>query len=368
MSWRRLLLPLNPIYRLGLSWREWRLRTGQEPVRRLRFPVISVGNLSTGGAGKTPFTIALARSLAGRGFAVDVLSRGYGRHSSGATRVRLDGTAEEFGDEPLVIAHEATVPVYVARHRYEAGQLAEAYASQKASDRHPRLHILDDGFQHRRLHRDIDIVLLNRRDWNDHLLPAGNLREGLRAIWRASAIAMPDNDPGLEDEVRRRGWNGPVWHFHRHMDVPPVVGQVVAFCGIARPEQFFSGLESDGVRIACRVAFPDHHRYREADLDKLEKAVRATGATALMTTAKDEVRLAGLKGSHPLLMGASSSTLLAQDGKSTDRGVSAPPEDTPGSEWLPVLTAGLRIEIRDEPVVLDWLVERVSDLSLNSAL
>ena len=122
---RRMLLPLTPLYRFGLALREQRLRSGREPVRRLRFPVISIGNLSTGGAGKTPFAIALARALTEAGFGVDVLSRGFGRQASTPARVRPDGTAAEFGDEPLLIAREAGVPVYVANQRYEAGLLAE---------------------------------------------------------------------------------------------------------------------------------------------------------------------------------------------------------------------------------------------------
>ena len=125
-SARRLLFPLIPLYRLALAWRSWRLRSGLEPVRRLRFTVISIGNLSTGGAGKTPLTVALAKALTRRGLRVDVLSRGYGRQCQLAARVNPSGTAEEFGDEPLLIAREAGVPGYVAPQRYNAGLLAEA--------------------------------------------------------------------------------------------------------------------------------------------------------------------------------------------------------------------------------------------------
>jgi tetraacyldisaccharide 4'-kinase len=263
----------------------------------------------------------------------------------------VDGSAEEFGDEPLVIAHDATVPVYVARQRYEAGQLAEAFASQKASDRRPRVHILDDGFQHRQLHRDIDILLLDRADWNDRLLPAGNLREGLRAIRRASVIGIPDTDSAFEDALRRWGWDGPIWRVHRHMDVPVVEGQVVAFCGIARPEQFFAGLEAGGLRIARRIVFQDHHPYSDDDLDKLQAAAQAAGATAFVTTVKDRVRLAGLMDAHPLLM-------------STSSGANAEGSDAE----FPLFTAGLRIEIRNEGDALDWLVERMRDISSNSGV
>ncbi len=215
---RRMLLPLTPLYRLGLALRELRLRSGLESIRRLRFPVISIGNLSTGGAGKTPFAIALAKSLTGRGFAVDVLSRGFGRHTSAPARVLPDGTPAEFGDEPLLIAREAEVPVYVASQRYEAGLLAEAAALPEESK--PLLHILDDAFQHRQLHRDIDILLLNRDDWHDRLLPAGNLREPRRAAMRATVIAIPADGSSLESDLRNWGWQGPIWRLHRRMDGP----------------------------------------------------------------------------------------------------------------------------------------------------
>ena len=126
---RPLLWPLVPVYRLGLVLRELQLRTGLKPIHRLRWPVVSIGNLSTGGAGKTPLTIALAKALTARGLHVDVLSRGYGRRRS-ALPLLVDpgGTAQDFGDEPLVIAREAQVPVVVAAERYEAGLLAEANA------------------------------------------------------------------------------------------------------------------------------------------------------------------------------------------------------------------------------------------------
>jgi tetraacyldisaccharide 4'-kinase len=341
MRLRRLLLPLNPVYRLGLLWRERRLRTGREPVRRLAFPVVSVGNLSTGGSGKTPFAITLARGLSGRGYAVDVLSRGYGRHSSAASRVRLSGTADEFGDEPLLIAHDAAVPVYVARQRYEAGVLAEAYADQKTPERHRHVHILDDGFQHRQLHRDVDIVLLSREDWRDHLLPGGNLREPQHAIRRAAVVGIPSEEPGLEIELRAWGWGGPVWRLRRHMDVPVVDGPVVAFCGIARPEQFFAGLEAAGLKLARRIAFEDHYRFAAVDLDRLERAAHGAGAKALITTAKDRVRLAGIRGSHRLLAGEAG------------RGAGS------GQRGLSLLTAGLRVEIENEAAALDWIAARL---------
>ncbi len=315
------LLPLTPLYRLALGWRELSLRRGSKPVQRLRYPVVSVGNLCTGGAGKTPFVIALATALAGRGLAVDVLSRGYGRRSADPARVNLHGTAEEFGDEPLLIARHANVPVYVSPQRYQAGLLAEADAQHGAR---PAVHLLDDGFQHRQLHRGIDILLLNQQDWRDRLLPAGNLREPLKAARRATVIAIPAEEGGLEDDLLAWGWQGPVWKLRRRMEIPELNGPVFAFCGIARPGQFFSGLESAGARLAGKRIFRDHHGYSPADVAQLLAAARASGAAALITTEKDQVRLKGVW-------------------------------DSPQP---PLLTAGLKITIEDP--ALDWLVTQLA--------
>lgn len=312
MNLRSLLLPLNPLYRLGLALRERNLASGREPVRRLNRPVISIGNLSTGGAGKTPFAIALAQALLARGIQVDVLSRGYRRAGRGAARVRADGTAEEFGDEPLLIARKAGVPVYVAAERYEAGLLAEA-------DGVAAVHLLDDGFQHRQLHRDVDILLLGALDMRERLLPAGNLREALHAALRATVIAVPEDED--DAGVRSLGWKGPVWRVRRRMEVPAVEGTVVAFCGIARPEQFFDGLERAGLKVARRRGFGDHHRYTQGDLDRLVAQARAAGAAALVTTEKDAMRLEGLRAG------------------------------------LPVMATGLRTEVEDAAV--DWLVNQL---------
>jgi len=314
---RRLLLPLVPVYRLGLLLRKWRLGTRLEPVRRLRWPVVSIGNLSTGGAGKTPLTIALAKALERRGLRVDVLSLGYGRRGQCAARVAPEGTAEEFGDEPLLIARETGVPVYVARQRFRAGLLAEA---ERSADFRFGLHLLDDGFQHRQLAREVDILLLNRQDWQDGLLPAGNLREPLQALRRAGVIAIPADEPELEAELKAWGWEGPVWRLHRKMEILAVDGPVVAFCGIARPEQFFAGLDAAGLHIAARTAFPDHHRYAAADLKRLVIAARKTGAAAFIR------------------MGELSSDFQAS---------------------LPLKTAGLRIEIEHEDEAVEWLEKQL---------
>jgi tetraacyldisaccharide 4'-kinase len=290
-SARRLLLPLVPAYRLALALRELRLGIGLERVSRLRFPVVSIGSLSAGGSGKTPLAIALAQALTRRGVHVDVLSRGYGRKSQAALRVDPNGSAEEFGDEPLLIAREAGVPVYVAAQRYDAGQMAEAVLDDSTG---PRVHLLDDGFQHRQLERDVNILLLDSVDLHDHLLPAGNLREPFSAMQRATVVAIPAGDAAMEARLNAAGWRGPVWRLQRRMEVPPIEGPIVAFCGIARSGQFFAGLEAAGLHLASRIAFPDHHAYRVHDLDCVRDAVRSIGATGVLTTEKDRVRLGGL--------------------------------------------------------------------------
>lgn len=327
------LAPFVPLYAAGLAWREFRLRRGWEPVRRLQWPVISIGNLSTGGSGKTPFALALAKLLQARGAHVDVLSRGYGRSNSEPARVDAGGTAEQFGDEPLLIARETGIPVYVAAQRYDAGLLAEA-EDERASGQHDAhrgrisaAHILDDGFQHRQLFRDVNILLLNRADWSDSLLPTGNLREAWHAAKRADAIAIPTGDAAFESELRHWGWSGPIWRLRRRMGVPLVNGPIYAFCGIARPEQFFAGLERQGLGVAACNAFRDHHRYTREDVDRLIAAARTTGAVALVTTEKDAVRLGALESVFP-------------------------------SE-LPLKTAHLSIEIEEEATAIDWLIGRL---------
>jgi tetraacyldisaccharide 4'-kinase len=205
-----------------------------------------------------------------------------------------------------------------------------AFQDVAGAHQHPAVHILDDAFQHRQLHRDIDILLLDRDDWRDLLLPAGNLREPRRAAMRATVIAIPADGSALETDLRTWGWKGPIWRLHRRMVVPPLDAPVVAFCGIARSGQFFAGLESAGLSLAARVAFRDHHSYAARDLERLQAAAGAAGAVALVTTAKDQVRLTPLIAALP-----------------------------PG---LPLLTVDLRIEIEEESEALDWLVTRLETI------
>jgi tetraacyldisaccharide 4'-kinase len=281
---RGALLPLFPLYAAGIGAKNLAYERGWARQKRLRGPVVSIGNLSVGGSGKTPLTIRVAQLLRERGIAVDVLSRGYGRQSKAIEQVQLEGSAEEFGDEPLLIARAAEVPVFVGAGRYRAGLVAEAAAGA------PMLHLLDDGFQHRQLARDVDIVVLHRSDFRERLLPAGRLREGFKSLSRAQIIAMRAEDRELEGELRRRGCVQPIWWMERRMDVP-VAGRVVAFCAIAREDEFFSGLRSQGVNVVGMRAWRDHHRYTEGDIAELIELRRRHDAEAFLTTEKDWVRL-----------------------------------------------------------------------------
>lgn len=283
---RPLLAGLTPLYALGVAARETAYRRGWARVERLSRPVVSIGSLSVGGAGKTPVVIRLAELLTEAGVAVDVLSRGYGRRHSGVEVVDPHGSAERFGDEPLLIARRTGVSVVVGSSRFEAGRLAESRLVAA-------LHLLDDGFQHRQLARDADVVLVSRADLEDSLLPGGKLREPPTALGRATFLVIREDDPEVEEELRRRGFRQPVWRVRRELEVPAGLSGCIAFCGIARPADFFAGLRAEGVVPAAQRSFRDHHAYREADLRALARLAAEAKATSFVTTEKDLVRLDG---------------------------------------------------------------------------
>jgi tetraacyldisaccharide 4'-kinase len=281
---RAILAPLVPIYAAGVGAKNFAYEHGWLKPDHLESPVVSVGNLSVGGAGKTPVVIRFAQLLIEQGRSVDVLSRGYGRNAENTVRVDPDGSSEQYGDEPILIAHSACVPVYVGASRYEAGLLAEREQLK------PGLHLLDDGFQHHQLARDVDIVVLHRSDLDERLLPAGRLREPLSSLKRASFLVLRAEDQHLEDELRKRGIDAPIWIQHRRLMVEPSA-RVIAFCGIARAEEFFVALRANGVEIAATSQYRDHHVYTDSDLKHLIQLRDTHRATGLITTEKDSVRL-----------------------------------------------------------------------------
>ena len=299
---RRWARPLVPVYAMALKMKDALRRNGVLGSRQLGWPVISVGSLSAGGAGKTPVVIALTKLLQENGWAVDVLSRGYGREGRRVERVQpeLDGAARRFGDEPALIAQKAGVPVWVGAHRFVGGERAELEAS--ASSR--GVHLLDDGFQHRQLVRTIDIVLVTAEDMDDVLLPAGNLREGLSALQRADVIVVRQ---GEFEDVSKRVWvrmrdGAQMWTVRRTLYFPAplfVFGaglRPVAFCAIARPEGFAMMLQEAGCGIIETVAFGDHHRFGMADIERVIAVAKGLNGSGFVTTEKDAVKLtAGMR-------------------------------------------------------------------------
>jgi tetraacyldisaccharide 4'-kinase len=280
--------PLSWLFSQLVRARNARYDSGRAPVSRLRLPVISVGNLSVGGSGKTPFVQTLGRWLTAQGIGYDVLSRGYRRRSRGVLRVDPAGPASLYGDEPLLLARTLEAPVFVGEDRYLAGLAAEAWALDEGRQEHgsiTKLHILDDGFQHRRLHRDFDIVLLGHGDLRASLLPFGRLREPLSALGRADAVAAPEDLAALLTEPN-------VWHIRRRLVLnQSAPTRPLAFCGLAQPQQFWQSLADIGVHPVATYAFGDHHRYTAGDIALLKRLAQQHEANGFVTTEKDMVKL-----------------------------------------------------------------------------
>lgn len=282
--------PLTAIYAAASGVRNGLYDHGLLRSHRLTRPVVSVGNLSAGGAGKTPFVIALGELLKSRGISFDILSRGYRRKTRGVLVVETEGSAADFGDEPLLISRRLGVPVIVGESRYEAGRLAEATFDT-------RVHILDDGFQHRALARDFDIVLLTGDEFKNHLLPSGRLREPVSALRRADAVVLPADVAADHSSLHGR----PVWRVKRQIAIAQAPPSPVVFCGIARPRQFFSQVRALGIVPAAEVVFRDHQGYRRSDIARLLDAKAKSGACGFVTTEKDGINLGPLAEQlHPL--------------------------------------------------------------------
>jgi tetraacyldisaccharide 4'-kinase len=274
--------PLAAIYGAGVILRNRLYDRGTLKAKKLAGPVVSIGNLSVGGAGKTPFVLLLGELLKGRGVKFDVLSRGYGRESRGVAWVDPGGSARDFGDEPLLIARRLGVPVVVGEDRHQAGVAAEEKFGAQ-------LHLLDDGFQHRALARDFDIVLVTPEDARDQLLPAGRLREPLASLGRADAVvltigASPASFPG----------EGKFWRVRRGIVAKHLPGRPVVFCGIARPKNFVLQLRTAGIEAAAEAFYADHHAYGEQDIRDLLTLREKSEADGFVTTEKDAINLGGL--------------------------------------------------------------------------
>jgi tetraacyldisaccharide 4'-kinase len=291
---------------------------GLLPVLRLPCPAVALGNLTVGGTGKTPMTSFLAAALREAGFRVGVLSRGYGRAEGREPCLVSDGRrlladAATAGDEPYLIARDnPAAAVAVGADRAAAAALLLAS--------HPEVFLLDDAFQHRRIARDVNLLLVDGRDpfGNGRMLPRGPLREPLPGVARADAVVVTRGGGRCPDLLRpvleRYNPQAPVFHasivprrFVRPdgepVDLPGLKGfSAYAFSGIARPRGFEEDLGAVGLRIAGARRFPDHHRYRRQDLAEVAAAARSSGAEVLVTTEKDLVRMTALpEGGLPLV-------------------------------------------------------------------
>lgn len=289
--WRRrglcawLLLPFGATFFLLAVLRRWAYRRGLLPCERLPVPVVVIGNLVAGGAGKTPLTLWLAQRLIEYGRKPGIVSRGYGRSGGAILEVGAGEAAAQVGDEPLLLARRSGCPVFVGRDRTAAARaLLAAYPDRD-------LILCDDGLQHYRLQRDVEIAVVDRRGlMNGWPLPAGPLREPARRLATVDAMVLHDREMACRVPTFRMHLAGT--RFYR-LDAPATWADAAALAGlrlhavagIGEPERFFDHLAALGLH--CEVhGFPDHHRYVAADL-------RFDG-DAILTTEKDALKCAGL--------------------------------------------------------------------------
>ena len=291
--------------------RQW---VEHHPERRhhLARPVISVGNLSMGGTGKSPVVAAIAQWLVDHGERPAILSRGYGRaDAADGVVVVSDGTrvlagVGRSGDEPLMLARQVPgAAVCVSPDRYLAGTLAERQLGCT-------VHVLDDGFQHLQLARDLDVLVTTMGEIpKGRVIPMGRLREPMDAAARAQVLIVSDATAGAAATEAwslgisqacgaRRALGAPIQVGSRESGLSAEalaeagVGHVVAVAGIANPSRFVDALRESGVQVADTVAFADHHRYSPADIDRIASKVQQAGADAVFTTDKDAVRFEAL--------------------------------------------------------------------------
>lgn len=300
-----ILWPLSWIWRAVSAWK---FRRHSEQKRRLRAKVISVGNITMGGTGKTPFVLHLVRQLKQLGHQPGILSRGYGRQSLDAHLILEPGArirATQSGDEPQIFLRDATAPVGIGIDRFETGSLLE---QRFGSD----VLILDDGFQHVQLDRQVDIVLIDALApfGGGDVFPLGRLREPPAGLDRADILVITRNEGGrrpisFEPQLRQYNAHAPIFHARTvplcWVEEPggheiPVrelpFRRVGAFCGLGNPESFWRLLALLGLQVAAREEFPDHHYYRPQEIRNLARQFEVVHAQAVVTTEKDAINLA----------------------------------------------------------------------------
>ena len=282
----------------------------------LNAPTISIGNLTTGGTGKTPLVALVARSLADRGEKVCILTRGYGRENASERVLVSDGDtvlcdARTGGDEPVELAYKliGKSAIVADRDRVTAAEWARENLGST-------VFVLDDAFQHRRAKRDVDVVCIDATNpfGNGKMLPAGMLRENLDNLSRSDAVVITRCDlvrdvSAIQKEVKRLARDLPIFQssnkITRVIPIESILSgeatasapqtPAFAFCGLGNPSNFFRQLEKEGLVLAGRKTYSDHHFYTAKDVAEIERRARSTGAEFLITTVKDAVRLAGMR-------------------------------------------------------------------------
>ncbi len=310
------LPPLSLLYGAVTRTRLSLYRRGTFHTTKLDRPVISIGNITTGGTGKTPLVEFVARTIASHGKKVCILTRGYGRKDPHLQVIVSDGygvlaSPSEAGDEPYLLATRLTglAAVISSADRIAAGQEA-------IKDFGTDCFVLDDGFQHLRLARDLNIVTIDATNpWGGgRLLPHGRLRESVDGLSRADCVVLTrcdqvDSVVALRKEVVRLIGDRPIFESKMRMarvvplknggDTIAPPARVAAFCAVGNPASFFENLRQVGFELAVEKKFPDHHEYSQDEIDSIIKAAKETGASALITTAKDAVKLRALSFSLP---------------------------------------------------------------------
>ena len=295
---RMLLWPLSLLYGAFVRLRVWLYAKGLLKQKRLKAPVVSVGNLTVGGTGKTPMVIWLAERFLAEGKHVAILSRGYRG---------TNGTSDEI--ELMKFRLQGRAAFGVGKDRFTEGQRIE---SQQPVD----VFLLDDGFQHLQLARDLDILLMDasRGLAGELLLPAGRLREPLSAMSRANILVFTrtENMPGTVDAIQKLN-QYPVFAAATHLvgfrrlggEITLLssseigAGPFFAFCGLGNPDAFFRDLRNWGLAVCSQMSFSDHHHYTEEDILQIQREAKRAGANAFVTTEKDEQNLGGMRFEHP---------------------------------------------------------------------
>lgn len=297
-----LLIPFSWLYG-GVVWlRNWLFDLNVLSVETVGLPVISVGNLTVGGTGKTPFVEYLVRYCMSKGKLVGILSRGYRRSTRGTFIVSdgktLFGNNATSGDEPFQLARKfSSTVVVVDEDRVRAARMMEKSFPLDVI-------ILDDGFQHRSLSRDLDILLADHTQMKDmqHMLPCGRRREPMSATRRADIIVLtrsigrdqnvtfPGNAPVIRSTTRVTGCFS-VLDDQQFSDRSLSLRRVIGFCGIGNPGAFTATLQQAGIPILEMVTFPDHHSYTAGDMRELHARFENKNAELIVTTEKDAVRI-----------------------------------------------------------------------------